>query len=354
MKDLPVWVKEFNDKKIAEKYLKQDWNPLYELNTYVQSLPDDNAYEGKYQGNPKSTFPVKTSEMFSRSYEIIRSTPYGNTITLDLAKAAVENEQLGKSGITDFLAVSCSSTDVIGHKMGSISIEIEDTYLRLDRDLASFFTYLDSKVGKGSYTVFLTADHAAGYNPNFLIDNKIPAGYWLNAQVQRDLNAVLEAKYNARNIVTSFNNSQVHLNNRLVTQNKLNEEAIKADIIIFLKANPTIAFVADNTRLNDAAMPERLISMVKNSYNGKRSGVITYILQPGWYAGSAPISTGTTHGSWNPYDTHIPLVWMGWGINHGSSNKRVNITDIAPTLAALLHIQEPNGNVGEVVEEVLR
>lgn len=354
MKELPAWVIKFNDEKRAQKYLKQDWNTLFDIKTYTQSLPDDNRYEGKYQGNSKSTFPVKTSEMFSKDYEILRSTPYGNSFTFDLAKAAIENEQLGTKDVTDFLAISCSSTDYVGHKTGLLSVEIEDTYLRLDRDLASFLSYVDAKIGKGNYTVFLTADHGAGYNPNFLSDNKIPSGYWIGSQVQRELNNVLEAKYNAKNLVTSFINSQVHINNKLVAQNKLNEEAIKADIINYLRLNPAIAYVADNTNLNEMMLPVNLKTMISNSYNLRRSGVITFILQPGWYSGSTAIATGTTHGAWNPYDTHIPLVWMGWGIKHGATNKHINMTDIAPTIAALLHVQEPNGNVGVPIEEVLR
>lgn len=355
MNELPAWVNKINDQNLAEQYLKHNWNTLYDIKTYVQSLPDKNPYEGKYEKRSATSFEVETSDMFKEdNYDILRYTPYGNTLTLDLAKAAIENEHLGRGTSTDFLAVSCSSTDFIGHKMGLMSIEIEDTYLRLDIDLANFFTYLDSKVGKGSYTVFLTADHGAGYNPNFFKDNKVPAGYWIASQVQRELNTMLETKYNAKNMVASLSNSQVHLNNKLIAQNKLNEEAIKADVIKYLRLNSAIAFVADNTNTNEANLPDNFNTLIKNSYYAKRSGVITYILQPGWYSGSSATGTGTTHGAWNPHDTHIPLVWMGWGIKHGSTNRHINITDITPTLAALLHIQEPNGCIGTPVEEVLK
>ena len=355
MKELPAWVRKMNDQKLTEKYLKQDWNTLYDINTYVQSSPDDNRYEGKYQGKSTSTFPVKTSGMFtSKNYEIIRSTPYGNSLTLDLAKAAIENEQLGKGGTTDFLAVSCSSTDLIGHKTGLLSVEVEDTYLRLDIDLANFFTYLDTKIGKGNYTLFLTADHGAGHNPNLLIDNRLPGGYWIGSQTQRDLNTLLEDKFKIKNIVTSFSNSQVHLNHKIIAQNRLDENAIKTEIVDFLILHPSIAFAVVNNKLEEAAVPAYIKNLITNSYNPKRSGAITIILQPGWYSGSSPSGTGSAHASWNPHDTHIPLVWMGWGIKHGSSNRHINITDIAPTLAALLHIQEPNGCVGVPIEEVLK
>lgn len=353
MNELPAWVKQFNDKKLAEKYLKQDWNTLYDIKTYVQSSADDNRYEGKYEGSTTSTFPVKTSGMFSKGFGIIQTTPYGNTFTLDLAKAAVENEQLGKDLITDFLAVSFSSPDYVGHKFGINAIETEDTYLRLDNDLADLFSYLDAKVGKGAYTVFLTADHGAAHNPGFLTDNKVPAGTWASGQLLKDLNAALEQKYTANNMVTSFSNSQVHLNNKLIANNKLNEEAIRNDVVNFLRGKPQIAFVADINKIDDSQLPEELKKRVINGYNFKRSGPITFILEPGWYSGAAN-ATGTTHGSWNAYDAHIPLLWMGWGIKHGTTNKPTHMTDIAATLAGLLHIQMPNGCIGEAIEEVYK
>ena len=351
IKELPAWVKQFNDKNLAEKYLKQDWNTLYDIKTYVQSSTDNNRYEGKWEGMTASTFPVKTSEMISRNLDIIRSTPYGNTLTLEMAKAAIENEQLGSNEVTDFLAVSFSSPDYIGHKFGVNAIEVEDTYLRLDLDLANLFSYLDTKIGKGNYTTFLTADHGAANNPNFLIDNKIPAGFWVSGAIQRELNEWLEKKHSSKNLVLSFSNSQVHLNNKLVAENKLNEEAIRKDIVRFLKDKPNVAFVADIEKLEEAHLPGDLKERIINGYNVKRSGPITFILDPGWYSGSAN-GTGTTHGSWNGYDAHIPLVWMGWGIKHGSTNKVTNMTDIAATLAGLLHIQMPNGCIGKAIEEV--
>jgi arylsulfatase A-like enzyme len=202
--------------------------------------------------------------------------------------------------------------------------------------------------------VFLTADHGAGHNPNLLADHKIPGGYWLGSQTQKELNAMLEDKYKAKNVAISFTNSQGHLNHKLIAQNSLDEEAIKTDIVNFLRRNPAIAFAIINSNPGDAALPGQLKNMIANSYNTKRSGAITIILQPGWYSGSSTTGTGSTHASWNPHDTHIPLVWMGWGIKHGSTNKHTNITDIAPTIAALLHIQEPNGCVGEPIEALLR
>ena len=144
----------------------------------MQSTADNSKYEGKFKGTDAPTLPVKTSALYKGNLGLIRSTPYGNTFTLDLAVAAINGEQLGQHDVTDFLAVSFSSTDYIGHQFGINAVEIEDTYLKLDRDLANFLTFLDAKVGKGNYTVFLTADHGAAHNTAFLNDHGIPAGVW--------------------------------------------------------------------------------------------------------------------------------------------------------------------------------
>ncbi|WPU94512.1 alkaline phosphatase PafA [Mucilaginibacter sabulilitoris] len=352
MTDLPAWVKKFNDQKLPEKYLKQDWNTLYPVNTYVQSAPDNSArYEGKFPGTEAPTFPIKTSELYKGRMGMIRSTPYGNTLTLDLARAAVEGENLGKNTVTDFLAVSLSSTDYVGHQFGPNSVEAEDTYLRLDKDLAAFLSYLDATVGKGNYSVFLTADHGAAHNTNFLKDHNVPAGTWSDSETQTNLNKLLEDKYKVKNLAISMDNYQVNLNNAAIKKEGLNEEAIKLDAIQYLQTQPAIAFAVDMQKAQTANLPEELRSRIINGYNVEHSGVIQIILKPGWFSGHG--ATGTTHGTWNPYDTHIPLVFMGWGIKHGSLTRQTHMTDIAPTVASLLHIQAPNGNIGKTISEAL-
>jgi predicted AlkP superfamily pyrophosphatase or phosphodiesterase len=353
MTNLPAWVKTFNAGKPAEKYLKQDWNTLYPINTYVQSSADNSPkYEGKFAGAEAPTLPVKTSELYKGKMGMIRSTPYGNSMTLDLAKTAIEGEALGKGPVTDFLAVSLSSTDYIGHQFGPNSVEAEDTYLRLDKDIAAFFTYLDAKLGKGNYTVFLTADHGAAHNPGFLVDNKIPAGLWNETTARTGLNKLLEDKYKQKNLVLSFNNYQVNFNNAIITNENINSDALKQDCINYLQKQPEIAYAVDMQKAQSSTIPEDLRSRIQNGYNAERSGAIQIILKPGWYSGHG--ATGTTHGTWNPYDAHIPLVFMGWGIKHGSLVRETYMTDIAATIAALLHIQAPNGNIGHPIGEVLK
>jgi predicted AlkP superfamily pyrophosphatase or phosphodiesterase len=354
MKTLPSWVSKFNDQKYPEKYLKQDWNTLYPINTYLQSSKDDAPYEGRFSGMSSSTFPVKTSAMLSSGLGLITSTPYGSSLTLDLAKAAVDHEGLGADAITDFLAISVSSPDYIGHQFGPNSIEVEDTYLRLDRDLAILFSHLDTKVGKGNYTVFLTADHAVQHNSGFLADNKISTGVFESSAVLKKLNAALQAEFKVKDLAISLSNYAVSLNNGAIAANKLSESAIKNVAIEFLKKQEGVAFAVDIANAQNSTIPAVYKEKIINGYHPERSGVIQIVLEPAWYSGSSARSTGATHGTMNPADTHIPMVFMGWGIKQGKTNTSYNMTDIAPTISGLLHIQEPNGNIGKAVNEAIK
>ena len=357
MKDLPQWVKDYNDQKLPETYLKNDWTPLYPLDTYVQSTPDNTKYEGKFRGTDAPTLPVKTSGLYKGNLGLIRSTPAGNTLTLDLAVAAINGEQLGNHDVTDFLAISLSSPDYIGHQFGVNAIEIEDTYLKLDREIATFLTYLDAKIGKGNYTIFLTADHGAAHNTAFLNDHYIPAGVWDDGVALKALNESLAAKYKVDKLVLSLNNYQVNLNNYAIGYAHMNEDDIKKDCIAFFEKQPEVAFAVDMKKAQTADIPEDLRTRIINGYNIEHSGVVQIILKPGWFTGhgsgdSGP--TGTTHGTWNPMITIFRwCLWVGGYIMDTLTGKRT-WTDIAATVAALLHIQAPNGSIGKPISEVLK
>lgn len=344
MNEVPGWIADYNKLKLANKFYAKNWETLYPIETYVNSTSDEQAYEGKL-----STFPHSLAQFTDKNYDAIRSTPYGNTITLDLAKLAILSEDLGKDNITDFLAVSCSATDYVGHQYGPNSIEAEDTYLRLDKDFEEFFNYLDKQVGKGNYTIFLTADHGAAHVPGFMQKNKLPAGVVSDRDISSKLNTYLNDKFKVNNLVIRSMNNQIIFDHEKTDKGEVSFEVIKSASIDFLKKLDGFANVVDISRISQSTLPEVQKKMITNGYNAKRSGDLYYILNPNWFNGS---STGTTHGNWNPYDSHIPLVFMGWGIKPGASNKTHYMTDIAPTLAALLHIQMPNGNVGEPITEI--
>lgn len=355
MSELPTWLKQFNSEKRTAKYLEQDWNTLYPLNTYKQSWEDNSQFESKFKGQETPVFPIKlASYVAQHGYNLIRYTPFGNTLTLDLAKVIIDKEQMGQRGETDFLAVSLSSTDYIGHHFSPNAIETEDAYLRLDKDLASFLTYLDKKLGKGSYTLFLSADHGGAHNPRFLMEKKMSAGLWPTNQLRTELNQLLEQRFGKKGLVQSFSSYQIHFNNPLLHAENIDMAALKDTCIRFLEQQEGVAMVIDFENINRRAIPEALKIMMANGYNRARTGSLQILLHPAWYGSSNPKATGTSHGVWNPYDAHIPLIWLGWGIQKGKSHQQVSITDIAPTLASLLHIQVPNGTVGKAIPEVLK
>lgn len=348
MDRLPKWVEAFNGKRLPEQYLSQKWNTIYPKNTYTESTTDENEYENGIREGVKATLPLNLPELYKKyGYGIIRNTPFGNSLTLDMAKAAIDGEQLGADDETDLLAVSCSSTDYIGHQVGTHAIETEDTYLRLDKAIADFLAYLDSKVGKGNYLVFLSADHGAMNNAAFLQDRRIPAGSWNASATAKKLNQVLAKEYpEAGDIVKTVMNYQVFFNRDVIKSKQLDFDNIKQTVVNVLKEDPSVLYACDMATASTESIPEEVKSRIINGYNRERSGDVVIILKPNFYAHSMK---GTDHGAWNSYDTHIPLVFMGWGIKHGATTKQTFMTDIAPTIAAMLHVQAPNGCVGKSI-----
>jgi predicted AlkP superfamily pyrophosphatase or phosphodiesterase len=352
MNELPAWVEQFNQKDLAGKYMSKDWNTILPMNSYYLSTADDKSYENAIKGETTVTFPHKLSSIPDGiKYESFRTTPFANTFTFDFARAAIENEKLGSNTVTDFLAVSISSTDYIGHAFGPNSVEIEDTYLRLDKDIANFLKYLDTKLGKGTYTVFLSADHAVAHIPAFLEEHKIPGGNFEDSDLRKELNRIIETDFGVPNIVQSLQNYQVYLNTDELVKLGKDVAAVKKAVIEVLQAKRFIITAYETDKLATITLPEPQKTMLANGYNTKRSGDIQFTLKPGYFDGG---KKGTTHGLWNPYDAHIPCVFFGWGVKAGKTNREVYMTDIAPTIAALLQIQMPNGCVGKVITELVR
>ncbi|MER3497781.1 MAG: alkaline phosphatase family protein [Chitinophagaceae bacterium] len=352
MQTLPDWVVKFNAKKRVEGLIENGWSTLYPINSYVLSDSDNNVWEGKYSTEINPAFPHDLKAAYAKNKSIFRQTPFGNTITLEFAKEVLDAYKLGKGSSTDFLTINFASTDYVGHLFGINSIEMEDTYLRFDRDLADLLETLDKKIGKGQYLVFLTADHGAAHAIGFMQAHELPADYWFQRQVTDSLNKILLKSFQANQLVRSISNYQVNFDlDRIATLN-LDLDAVKKVTVEYLQRQPGVAYAVDMSAIGCPPVPEPLKTMMANGYNFKRSGQVQIILYPGWFESWG--RTGTTHGTWNPYDTHIPLIWFGWKIKPGKTNREVYMTDIAATLAALLKIQMPNGCVGKVIEEVVK
>ena len=350
---LPKWVIDFNSTSKADEYLSKPWNTLYPIESYVQSLADDNPYEGTFKGETSPIFPhdLPTLREKNGNFDIIKDTPFGNDLTLDFAKAAIKGERLGKNNAIDFLALSFSSTDYVGHQYGTDAIEIEDTYLRLDQNIADLFAFLDQEVGIGKYTVFLTADHGASQVPSYLQSLKIPAPYFKSKKFKKYLSEISMKNFGDPYLVENISNFQLFLNKTKITQLKLNAENV-ADVfakeaLLFDGIYKTIT----SKTLQTSEFTSGILEKVQHGYNQKLSGDVIVIPTPGTISRG---KTGTTHGSAYSYDTHVPILFYGAGIKNGLSHKDYNVRDIAPTIATLLGVEFTNGNTGKVIEEALK
>ena len=351
MNALPKWMNDFNAEKVPDNLVKNGWNTLLPISEYTESSPDNSPWEGLLGSAKTPTFPYSN---FAKDYQLkkdeIRNSPFGNTLTLKAAEAAVKGESLGADAITDFLAINLASTDYAGHKFGPNAVEVEDVYLRLDRDLGEFFNYLDKTVGAGNYTVFLTADHGGAHSEGFMEEHKMPTGFY-GETAKKDYNKILNDKFGVEKLVIEVTNSQIYLDTQLMADNKIDEDAVKDYLIKQLNKDQSILFAVDMKKVAQSSIPEPIKTRIMNGYNWQRSGDIQIIYHDSWLPSYSKL--GTTHGAWNSYDSHIPLLFMGWGIQKGESNKDYNMTDIAPTICSLLHIQFPSGNIGNPIVEVL-
>jgi len=351
MAKLPDWVTAFNDTKPVDKLLENGWNTLLPIDQYAESTTDNVKWEGVLSGSTQPVFPYDVKKAYAANHGSLRQMPFGNSITLQFAQAAVNGYQLGQENTTDFLTINCASTDYAGHLTGPNSIEVEDVYLRLDRDLATFFSFLDKKIGKGNYLVFLTADHGGAHSEGFMEANKMPTGLLTN-DIVAPLNLLLKKQTGVDSLVWSDDNFQITFNKKIIKKNNLDFEKIKASTIDFLEQQKGIQFVADQDKIATTSIPEPIKTQMINGYNHSRSGSLVYIPEPAWLPGNC--TKGTTHSLWNPYDTHIPLIFMGWKIPHGTLNRETYVTDISATVAALLHIQMPNGCIGKPIAEAIK
>jgi hypothetical protein len=352
MQQLPAWVEAFNNRNLPDFYYKQGWNLLYPLNTYTNSTNDTADWERiEWMGVERAVFPYNLEKYMGKDYKKLPYIPQGNDYTLEMAKAAIEGENLGNNMVTDFLALSLSSTDYMGHSFGPNSVEAEDMFLRLDKSLANFFSYLDKRFGKGNYTTFLTADHGVAHVANFAKSKRLPAGSYNSNDLLKEGNKVCLEKFGVDKIIFHQTYYNLSIDIKKIDSAKLNLDEVKQTIISALQKMDGIYRVIDKEKIQTSNLPNPIRERIINGYFPGRSGQLQVIPMPQWFKDNPK---GTDHSVWNPYDAHIPLLWYGWGINKGESFKEMYMTDIAPTLAALLKIEMPNGCVGKVIEEVIK
>jgi len=349
MNQIPDWVKEFNKEDNLEKYL-EDWNTLEDISNYENHEIDNNSFEKLFKGKDNSAFPYDTKSLMKHNdcFDMIKETPYGNTMTTDFAIEAIVNENLGKRGVTDVITVGYSSTDYIGHSFGVASVETQDTYIRLDLEIQKFLSFLDKEIGKNEYSLFLTADHGVLEIPAYLSSTGVNAQAVsendLVNKVLKKLNDVLGIE--VKKLIANVDNSQIYLNDEVISEMNLNKSKVVNELVKILESFDFIskAYTADFI-LGSSELIE-YEKLIQNGYHNERSGDIALILKENviFYNGK-----GTTHGSGYNYDTHVPLIFYGNGIKKGETLNHTEIPDIAPTISKLLGLEMKN-STGKVLD----
>lgn len=348
MTSTPSWVQQFNQEERAQKMMNRNWELLLPASVYAASTADSVPWETVYVNEPNSAFPHYMN--FNGSSESIKGTPFGNTLTAQFAMAAIKNEQLGADAITDFLCVSFSSTDYVGHAYGPHSMEVEDTYLRLDKDLGELISYLDTQVGRENYVLFLTADHGVSPTPQYMQTLGVPAGTTTEQIMLERMQSALRSAWGDKVWIRAYTNQQIYLNDALLqASGKTIDDAYQV-LYQPLMDMPGVSYVLQINELATSTLNASVKELVINGIYPQRSGDIQILYEPYWFEAYRP--SGTTHGSHFSYDTHVPLLFFGWKIKPGTLHRNVYITDIAPTLADILRISEPNACIGNVIPEV--
>ena len=355
MNELPNWVKEFNLAKKPSEYLSGNWETLLPIEDYTESNPDNNPYEDGLTEGEDPVFPYNLKRISEKEgLSLIKSTPFGNDLILDFTIAAIEGEELGKDEIMDWLTVSFSSPDYIGHAFGPRSIEVEDTYLRLDQNISEFLKYLDKNIGKGEYLVFLTADHGVAQVPQELIDNGVEVGYYNEADILSKVNKELINIYKTDSLIESFTNFQFFLNATILERYNLNLDQVSQTIMNKVIKIDGVKSAISRNSLNNNQFTDKINQSVQKGWNAKRSGDVAIVMQPGWLSNYYESNGGTSHGSPWAYDTHVPLIFYGFGVANGLTLKNTSVEDIVPTIGAIIGVQPPMGCTGSSIQEVIK
>ncbi|HNQ62242.1 MAG TPA: alkaline phosphatase family protein [Bacteroidia bacterium] len=349
--ELPKWVSDFNARKVSDSLLSKPWNTLLPISSYTECGPDNSPHEGLYKGEKSPVFPHNLPSLREAESELIRKTPFGNTFTRMFAESLISQEKLGQGDFCDVLTVSFSSTDYIGHMYGTNAVELEDTYVRLDRELELFLNYLDKTIGEGKYLLFLTSDHGAAHNPGFLDDHKVPADFINNYRGSDSIREFINRAYGDQAFTLDVSSGAVYLNRPYIMSKGIDPEEVARRCAEFIETLPGVSAVYTFGDMTRGATHKPFFSFYQNGYYASRSADIIIQYRPAWL--SWYNKTGTTHGAAYSYDTHVPLIFFGTGISSGSTSAAIDISDIAPTICSLLNIEFPNGSTGKPIQEIL-
>lgn len=356
-RNLPPWLMDLNAMLLPGQYLNQEWKPLLDPATYPGCQPDSSTLERGFNGQTWFPYDLKSMSTkgrlinVTRDYSVLRETPFADDFTTDLALRLIDNEQLGQDEVTDFLAVTYSATDYIGHRFGPSSVEISDALVRLDRNIARLLEKIDGSLGKKNVLVCLVSAHGVSEIPAVLEQSRIPSGYFRLNQSLQLLRSYLNAIYGQGDWVRGFYDSQIFLNRGLIEDAKINIEDIQKKVARFMVQFSGIAAAVPTSAFEMSDFSGGLLRKMSNNFSQQRSGDVMVAFNPGWVEKTDNV---TGHNSPWEYDSHVPLIWYGWTASKASVTRSVSTRDIATTLSVLCKVPLPSASSGDPLHELFR
>jgi predicted AlkP superfamily pyrophosphatase or phosphodiesterase len=353
----PDWVNAFNAAKPAQRFADTEWQLLHDKETYLFGDSDDRPWETDVGGFGR-TFPHSFGDGSSPYFTTwLTLSPPGDRLVLDFAKQALVAEELGQDNVTDYLSVSFSSTDYVGHVFGPSSLEAEDNILRLDRTLAELFAFVDDNVGLDNTLIVLSADHGGPDAPGYLQTLDIPAGYVDPDAWDRDeALARIKKKFKVNGpLIETYDHPYLYFSADVKNDPRIDQEALEAAVVEELLKFDGVSLAVSSSALRRGNLPDTaLYRAVLNNFNPKRSGDVFIVFEPNWFINDFDgLVVASTHGSPWPYDTYVPIVFAGMGLEPRTVDRRVQTADVAVTLSAFMGIKPPSGSAGVHLAEVL-
>jgi predicted AlkP superfamily pyrophosphatase or phosphodiesterase len=356
--EYPGWVADFNTGEPAKRFANTAWTLLHDRETYLFGDSDDRDWETDVAGFGR-TFPHSFGDGSSPYFTTwLTLSPAGDRLVLEFAKQALVNESLGVDDVPDYLSVSFSSTDYVGHVFGPSSLEGEDNILQLDRTLAELFAFVDEHVGLDDTLIVLSADHGGPDTPGYLNSLNVPAGYvdpetWDRAAAIERIKSRFDI---GGELIGAYDHPYLYFADDVRNDPDIDQRALEEAVVGELMKFPGVSLAVSSSALRSGDLPASdVIDSVVRNFHPKRSGDVYIVFEPNWFINDFDgLVVASTHGSpWN-YDTFVPIMFAGHGLEARAVERRVRTVDVAATLAAYLGTRMPSGAVGEPLEEVLR
>ncbi len=341
---LPQWVTAWNDRKLFTTYREHGWTPLHPLDTYVNAAGAANPFAHP-NATVGRTFPHSLNVPDADLIKALRFTPFLDELTADFARELIAQEKLGKGGVTDYLSISFSATDYVGHTYGPNSVESEDDILRLDATLARLFTFIDKTVGLGNTVIVLSADHGVDDIPEERKSLGYDAERFGGEKLRAKLSTALKPRFNGvEGLVAAVIPPGIYLDRAKIDAQHLDAAAVEAALAEELRKEPGVAYAFTRSDLLAGRIGHTaLLDSVQRAFHPKRSGDVVVVQKEFWYFDEDPDFYASTHGSPYSYDTYVPILIFAPGVKPATVYERVAPAQIAPTLAAMLGIRPPSG-----------